>query len=98
MVTETVAVIEECEEYCSTSDTRTSTTMKCIKQNGANSIVVENNVLNNGSASVMNDSSRPAQEDQTYAIGSSELEVKKSCVQPLSSTENTCFLDGKCYD
>jgi hypothetical protein len=98
MVTETREVIEEREEYCSTSVTTTSTTMTFIKQNGTNSISVEDNVLRNGSASVKNVYlNGPAHEDQTCAIGSNEPEVTKSCMQPPTSTENTRFLNGKCY-
>lgn len=72
MVTETSDVIQECEEHCSTSVTTTSTTMNCSKQNGANSISIEGNVLYNGSASIKNvHLSGPAQKDETCAIGSS---------------------------
>jgi len=96
MVTE-IEVIEEREEYCSTSVTTTSTTTTFSKQNGTNSISIEDNVLHNGSASVktvyLNGQSH---KDQTCAIGSSEPEVTKSRVEPLTSTENTCF-NGKCY-
>jgi len=94
MVTETREVIEEREEYCSTSVT-TSTTVNFSKQNGTNSISVEDNVMHNGSASVYLNG--PGHKNQTCAIGSSEPEVTKSCTQPLTSTENTCFLNGKCY-
>jgi hypothetical protein len=95
MVTETREVIEEREEYCSTS-VATSTTINFSKQNGTNSISKEDNVLYNGSASVKNVYlNGPAHKDQTCAIGSSEPEVTKPCMQPLTSTESTCFLNGK---
>lgn len=94
MVTETREVIEEREEYCSTSVT-TSTTINFSKQNGTNGISKEDNVLYNGAASVKNVClNGPAHKDQTCAIGSSEPEVTKPCMQPLTSTESTCFLNG----
>jgi len=95
MVTETREVIEEREEYCSTSVTSTTTTFS--KQNGTNSISIEDNVLYNGSASVTNVYlNGQSHKDQTCAIGSNEPEVRKWRVEPLTSTENTCF-NGKCY-
>lgn len=98
MVTETREVIEEREEYRSTSVTTTSTSMSYSKQNGTNSISIEDNVLYNGSASVKSvHLNGPAHKDHTCAIGSSEPEVTKSCVQPLTSTEDTWFLNGKCH-
>jgi hypothetical protein len=97
MVTETREVIEEHEEYRSTIVT-TSTSMSFSKQNGTNGISIEDNVLYNGNASVKSvHLNGPAHNDQTCAIGSSEPEVTKSCVQPLISTENTRFLNGKCH-
>ena len=96
MVTETRDVIEEREEHCSTCVT--STTMNYRKQNGTNSIIIEDNELYNVPASVKNvHLNGPAQRDETCAIGSSEPEVTKSCVQTPTSTENTCLLNGKCY-
>jgi hypothetical protein len=98
MVIETREVTEEREEYCSTSVTTTSTTMNFSKQNGTNSISMEDNVLYNGSASVKNVYlNGPAHKDQTCASGSSEPEISKSSMQPLTSTEYTSFLNGKCY-
>jgi hypothetical protein len=94
MVTETREVIEEREEYCSTSVT-TSTTINFSRQNGTNSISKEDNVLYNGSASVNVSLNGTAHKDQTCAIGSSEPEVTKPCMQPLTSTESTRFLNGK---
>lgn len=97
MVTETREVIEEREEYSSTSVTTTSTTVNFSKQNGTNSVSIEDNVLHNGFASVKNVYlNGPSHADQTCANGSSEPEVTTSCVEPLTSTENTCF-NGKCY-
>jgi hypothetical protein len=70
--------------------------MNFSKQNGTNGISMEDNALHNGSASVKNVYlNGPAHKDQTSAIGSSEPEVTKSFMQPLTSTENTCFLNGK---
>jgi len=69
--------------------------MSYSKQNGTNGISIEDNVLYNGSASVKSvHLNGPAHSDQTSVIGSSELGVTKSGVQPLISTENSRFLDG----
>jgi hypothetical protein len=98
MVTETREVTEEREEHRSTIVTTTNTSMSYSKHNGTNGISIEDNVLHNGSASInsvhLNGS---AHEDQTHAIESGEPEVKKSGVQPLISTENMRFLNGKCH-
>jgi hypothetical protein len=98
MVTDTRHVIEECEEQCSTSVTKTSTTMNFSKQNGASSINMDDNMLHSGSASIKDvHLNGLAQKEETCVTGSSEPEAQKSCAQPLTSTGNTLFLNGKCY-
>ena len=105
MVSETREVIEERGETCSSSVTTstsssvtTSTTVNFSKQNGTDSISIGDNVLHNGSASVKNVYlNGTSHKDQTCAIGSSEPEDTKPSMHPLTSTENTDLLNGKCY-
>jgi hypothetical protein len=99
-MTEVGDVIKEYEEQHGTSVTNTTTTLKFSKQNGANGISIGHHVVNTSLAGVKNvqlngPKLTETKMPETLIIGSSELEVHKSHLQTLTSTENTNFLNGK---
>lgn len=95
-MTETGGVIVEHEQR-STSFSKTSTTMKFSKQNGANGIGITDYILSNGISSVNNNQLNGPElaATATLTTGNSEPELRDSRVQALISAENADFLNGK---
>jgi hypothetical protein len=97
-MTEVGGVIVKHEQLI-TSATKTSTTTKFSKQNGANSIGITDHILSNGISSVKSNQLNGPEPTATRVIctGSGEPEACQSHAKTLISAETESFLNGKCH-